>query len=240
MSSQGVISPFSAGLAALIHCNFFFCKWNYTLPGRVIVRFFPIVVNSRLQMSLAIPVKGSVWPGRNCILNYVMIWGLKQQNNEMQLSCKHIYPSPHFSFTDLQGILKRHGAKEPKPPLNDKTLATDFFQGWFNLIHFFLWEEYAISTPVVLQRNHRSKWWWRPEAEEGSLPPSLGLLLLPHSSMAWRFCTSCWPDVQHCIPTGRLWQSPWELNDNNLSTRHHHNFFSIFHYSAPYVTVFGS
>lgn len=72
-------------------------------------------------------------------------------------------------------------------------------------------------------------WWWRLEAEQGSLPPSLGLLLPLCSNTAWRFCTSCQPDVQDCIPTGRLWQSPWELNDNNLSTRHHHfSFFSLY------------
>lgn len=138
---------------------------------------------------------------------------------------------------DLQRFFKCYGGKKPKPLLNVKTLAADPFKGWFNLIYFFPWEEYACLNSHGSPKEAQ-KWWWGLEAEQGSLPPSLGILLLPHSRMAWRFCTSCCPDVQDCIPTGRLWQSPWELNDNNLSTRHHHNFFSIFHYSAPYVTVF--
>lgn len=86
-------------------------------------------------------------------------------------------------------------------------------------------------TPKESQKG--CTWWWRLEAEQESLPPSLGLLLPPRSSTARRFCTSCWPDVQDRIPTGRLWQRPlrveWQQSVNKASS------FSFFFFSYSII-----
>jgi len=82
------------------------------------------------------------------------------------------------------------------------------------------WESYLALADMLCWRNHRMGGHSGGGYRQNQVPASLPSLLPPCSSMAPRFCTSCQPDVWDCIPTGRLWQSPWELNDNNLSTRH--------------------